>query len=82
MLQYISARKQRRNGAFQKDEVKTRGIFWEHGTLGEVVIDTVQAVNIAIYIKGIIKKELIQTLLRKQKNFTPLLKKQKMELIK
>ena len=54
----------------------------EHGTLGVVVIDTVQAVNIAIYIKGIIKKELIQTLLRKQKNFTPLLKKQKMVLIK
>lgn len=46
------------------------------------VIDTVQAVNIAIYTKGIIKKELIQILLRKQKNSTPLLKKQKMELIK
>ena len=47
-----------------------------------VVIDTVQAANIAISIKGIIKKELIQMMLRKQKNFTPLLKKQKMELIK
>ena len=46
--------------------------LWEHGTLGVVVTDTVQAVNIAISIKGIIKEELIQTLLRKQKNFMPL----------
>ena len=60
--------------------VKREVYLWEHGTPGVVVTDTVQAVNIAIYIKGIIKEELIQTLLRKQKNFTPLLKKQKWSL--
>ncbi len=42
-----------------------------HGTPGVVVIDTVQAVNIAMYIRGIIKKELTQTLLRKQKILRP-----------
>ena len=47
-----------------------------------VVIDTAQAVNIAIFINEIIEKELIQTLLQKQKDFMPRLKKQKMEFIK
>lgn len=42
---------------------KTEVYLWEYGTLGEVVIDTVQAANIAISIKGIIKRELIQILL-------------------
>ena len=34
-----------------------------------VVIDTAQAVNIAIFIKEIIEKELIQTLLQKTERF-------------
>ena len=67
---------------FGKTKLRREVYLWEHGIRGVVVIDTVQAVNIAIYIRGIVKKELTQTLLRKQKNFMPLLKKQKMELIK
>ena len=73
MLEYISA---------QEVKMKYEEYLWEHGTLGVAATDTVQAVNIAISIKGIIKEELIHTLLRKQKIFTPLLKKTKMDLIK
>ena len=45
------------------DKLKREVYLWEHGTLGVAVIDTVQAVNIAISIRGIIKRELIPILL-------------------
>ncbi len=70
------------NILYENRLLKREVYLWGHGTLGTVATDTVQAVNIAIYIRGIIKGELIQTSLRKRKNFTPLLKKQKTELIK
>ena len=36
-----------------KNQTETGGIQWEYGTLGAVVINAAQAVNIATYIKGI-----------------------------